>query len=119
MCTLPSRKTRAATALRDGASLPQLVCCIPHYVMGATSGSGAISGWAPPGTRCHPSVSALAWGAHLEAGLLELLGVPVEGRRGVGAGEDIFGHEEAPLHVLPVGALPQPGHLRNGGTQVL
>mmetsp|Transcript_76490 Transcript_76490/g.203201 ORF Transcript_76490/g.203201 Transcript_76490/m.203201 type:complete len:310 (+) Transcript_76490:180-1109(+) len=44
---------------------------------------------------------------HLEAGHLELLDVPVERRRRVGAREDVARHEEAPLRVLPVGALAQ------------
>merc|ERR1740117_2080462 len=43
----------------------------------------------------------------LEAGHLELLDVPEERRRRVGAGEDVPRHEEAPLGVLPVGALAQ------------
>ena len=47
----------------------------------------------------------------LESGHLELLDVPEERGGGVGAGEDVARHEEAPLRVLPVGALAQAGDL--------
>mmetsp|Transcript_28137 Transcript_28137/g.85994 ORF Transcript_28137/g.85994 Transcript_28137/m.85994 type:complete len:216 (-) Transcript_28137:744-1391(-) len=47
----------------------------------------------------------------LETGFLELLGVPIEGRGSISAGEDVLRHEESPLDVLPVGTLAQTGHL--------
>mmetsp|Transcript_16384 Transcript_16384/g.44175 ORF Transcript_16384/g.44175 Transcript_16384/m.44175 type:complete len:542 (+) Transcript_16384:464-2089(+) len=47
----------------------------------------------------------------LKAGLLQLKHIPVARGAGVGAGEDVLGHEEPPGRVLPVGALAQARHL--------
>ena len=37
--------------------------------------------------------------------------VPVQRRGGVGTGEDVAAHEQAPGKILPVGALAKAGHL--------
>ena len=55
----------------------------------------------------------------LEASLLELVDVPVEGGGGISTREDVLGHEDSPGHVLPVGSLPESGDLHVKGAVVL
>mmetsp|Transcript_42984 Transcript_42984/g.119621 ORF Transcript_42984/g.119621 Transcript_42984/m.119621 type:complete len:328 (-) Transcript_42984:828-1811(-) len=50
-------------------------------------------------------------GADFESGHLELAHVPMQGRRGIGAWEDVARHEEAPLNFFPTCPLTNTGHL--------
>ncbi|KAI3480724.1 hypothetical protein L1887_57203 [Cichorium endivia] len=57
--------------------------------------------------------------ADLEAGLLEMRHHPAERARGVGAGEDVFVHEEAPVEVVELPPGSQAGHLEDKDTVVV
>jgi hypothetical protein len=55
----------------------------------------------------------------LEAGTLESVDDEAEGSRGVGAGEDVFVHEETPGEVLKLPGLAETGNLQEEGTVIL